>query len=68
MAIKIKISNLMGEKKMNMSELADLTGIQNNTISNLYHEKSKRISFEQMDALCKALDCDVSDIFEYIED
>ena len=65
MPIKIKVSDLLGKHKMSMKELADKTGIRPNTISNLYYEQAKRIEVSQIDALCEALDCDVSDIFEY---
>lgn len=68
MAIKINISRMLGERKMNMRELAEKTGIRPSTISNLYYEETKRIEIEQIDALCKALNCTVSDIFEYVED
>ncbi len=68
MSIKINISRLLGERKMNMRELADKTGIRPTTISNLYYEETKRIEIEQINALCKALGCSVGDIFEYVED
>ena len=68
MSIKINISRLLGEHKMNMRELADKTGIRPTTISNLYYEETKRIEIEQINALCKALNCAVGDIFEYVED
>ncbi len=68
MSIKIKISDLLGKNKMTMKELADLTGIRPNTISNLYYEEAKRIEFDQISKLCKALHCDVKDIFEYVDD
>ncbi|MBQ8263929.1 MAG: helix-turn-helix transcriptional regulator [Clostridia bacterium] len=68
MAIKINISRILGEKKMTMRELSGLTGIRPTTISNLYYEVSKRIEIDQINALCKALECQVGDIFEYVED
>lgn len=68
MAIKINISTLLGTRKMTMRQLADLTGIRPNTISNLYYEESRRIEIEHINALCKALQCNVGDIFEYVED
>ena len=68
MAIKINISRMLGERKMNMRELSDKTGIRPSTISALYYEETKRIEIEQINALCKALDCGVGDIFEYVED
>ena len=63
MPIKIKVSNLLGEHKMSMKQLSEITGIRPNTISNLYYEDIKRI-----EALCKAFHCRVEDIFEYVDD
>ena len=57
MSIKINVSDLLGKRKMTMHDLADLTGIRPNTISNLYYEDTKRIELSQINALCKALDC-----------
>ena len=51
---------------MTMKQLSDMTGIRPNTISNLYYETTQRIEIAQIDALCQALDCKVSDIFEYL--
>lgn len=68
MSIRINISTLLGKHKMTMSDLSNLTGIRVNTISNLYYEETKRIEIDQINALCKALNCTVGDIFEYIED
>ena len=68
MSIKINVSSLLGKHKMSMKELSDLTGIRPNTISNLYYEEAKRIEFEQMESLCKAFNCKLEELFEYIED
>lgn len=68
MSVKINISTLLGARKMNMRELSGITGIRPDTISNLYYERTKRIEIDQINALCKALNCTVGDIFEYIED
>ncbi|MGE5443319.1 MAG: helix-turn-helix domain-containing protein, partial [Ignavibacteriales bacterium] len=34
---------------------------------NLYHEKTARIDFNTIDAICKALSVQVGDLFEYVE-
>ena len=68
MSVKMKISDLLGKHKMSMKQLSDLTGIRQNTISNLYYEEAKRIEFAQMERLCQAFSCRIEDLFEYIED
>jgi len=64
--IKIKLSDLLGKHKMTQKALADITGIRPATISKMYYEEIKRIEIDQMNELCKAFDCDVKDLFEYI--
>ena len=68
MPIKINVSDLLGKHKMSMKELSDLTGIRPNTISSLYYEEAKRIEFKQIEKLCKAFNCRIEEIFEYIDD
>ena len=68
MSVKIKVSDLLGKHKMSMRELSDLTGIRPNTISSLYYEDAKRIEFKQIEKLCKAFNCRIEEIFEYIDD
>ena len=66
--IKINLSDLLGKHKMNQRTLSKLTNIRPATISKMYYEETKRIDISQINALCKALDCEVSELFEYIPD
>ena len=66
--IRIKLSDLLGKNKMNQRSLSKLTNIRPATISKMYYEETKRISIEQIDSICKALDCEVSELFEYVPD
>ena len=68
MPVKIKVSDLLGKHKMSMKELSDLTGIRPNTISSLYYEDAKKIEFKQIEKLCKAFNCKIEEIFEFIDD
>ncbi|MBO5252310.1 MAG: helix-turn-helix transcriptional regulator [Clostridia bacterium] len=60
--IRIKLSRILGEKRISQAELARMTGIRPNTICNLYNELVERIDLEQLDLICEALECDISDI------
>jgi len=62
------VSELLGKNKMSQTELSRLTGIRPGTVNALYHETIKSIKIEQIDLLCKALNCQPGDIFEYIPD
>ncbi len=66
--IKCHLSKLMGEKKLKIVDVARETGVNRGTITRLYHETASRVELETIDALCRYLRCDVSDLFEFMED
>lgn len=53
---------------MTQKALANLTNIRPATISKMYYEESKRIDIRQINNICKALNCEVSELLEYIPD
>jgi len=62
--IKCHLSRLMGERRINITELADATGLNRNTITLLFHESAKRIDLEALEALCRYFDCEVGKMLE----
>ena len=46
--------------------LAQMTGIRPATISDIYNEVAERLNIEHLDRICEVLDCDLSDLIEYI--
>jgi len=64
--IKCNLSKILGEKRMHILELKRLTGLSYTTLSRLYHEKTTRIDFDTMDAICRVLEIQPGDLFEYI--
>jgi len=66
--IRIKLSELLGKHKMTQKALVELTDIQPATISKMYYEETKRVEIDQIDKICKAFHCSVSDLLEYVED
>jgi putative transcriptional regulator len=60
--IRILLSARLGDRRMTQSELARSTGIRGQTINELYHEIAERVSLDQLDLICEALDCDLSDL------
>lgn len=64
--VKCHLSRMMGEKKMNISDVARETGVNRGTITRLYHETAQRIELETIDRLCELFDCDVGDLLEYV--
>ncbi len=66
--VKIHLSRILGEKRLNQSQLSRKTGIRPNTICEYYNEIADSIKFEHINSICKALDCSASDLIEYIPD
>ena len=64
--IRIRLSRLLGEKRVSQAELARKTGIRANTINLIYNEFCDRISLEHLDAICEVLGCDLSDLLERV--
>lgn len=60
--IKIQLSTLLGAKRWTQSDLSKMTGIRPNTIGELYHELAERVSLEQLDLICEALDCELGEL------
>jgi len=66
--IKIKLSDLLGKHKMSQKALSNITHIRPATISKMYYEEVKRIDIKQLDNICKAFNCEISELLEYIPD
>lgn len=66
--IKIKLSRILGEKRMTQKDLSRLTGIRPATINELYHEIAIRVNLEHINKICEVLECDLHDLFEYFPD
>lgn len=65
MPIKCHLSRMLGEKKMNMSDLSKSAGIARNTVSALFYENGKGVTWDVLDKLCTALNCQPGDLLEY---
>ena len=66
--IRIKLSELLGKHKMTQKALADLTNIRPATISKMYYEEAKRIDVKHLNNMCKAFNCEISELLEYVPD
>ncbi len=63
-----KLSEIMGRKRIKMSDLARMTGLAKSTIFDFYHDKSRVLKLDTLSKVCWALECKVEDILEYIPD
>lgn len=67
--MKINYNNLwklMIDKGLNKSELREITGIGTNTLAKL--SKNQPVSMEVLMKVCEKLDCDLTDVCEFIKE
>ena len=68
MAIKSRLSILMGEHRYNIGHVHEKTGLSRSTVSNLYHDRMERIDYTTLSKLCELFDCSVGEILEYYKE
>ncbi|OZV70683.1 helix-turn-helix domain-containing protein [Winogradskyella aurantia] len=68
MPIIVNLDVVLAKRGMKSYELADKVGITTANLSILKTGKAKAIRFSTLEAICKALDCQPSDILEYVSD
>ncbi len=61
-----KLWKLMIDKNMNKSSLRELAGLGTNTLAKL--SKNQPVSMEVLMRLCDKLECDISDVCEFIKE
>lgn len=66
--IRILLSRKLGELRWTQADLARVTGIRPATINELYHELAERISFEHLDLICAALECEPDELIVRVPD
>ncbi|MCH2225918.1 MAG: helix-turn-helix transcriptional regulator [Crocinitomicaceae bacterium] len=66
MAIEVKLDVMLAKRKMLLKELSEAVGISVVNLSILKKGKGKAIRFSTLNAICKALECQPSDILVFI--
>ena len=67
MPIIVNLDVMLARRKMKSKDLAEIVGITTANLSILKSGKAKAIRFSTLESICKALDCQPSDILEYVE-
>jgi putative transcriptional regulator len=65
MAIKINLNIMMAKREISAGELAERIGITPANLSVLKNNKARAIRFSTLEALCRELQCQPSDLLEY---
>lgn len=66
--IKVRLYQILHDKRMSQIQLSNKTGLSRNTISALSRGDTKMILLSTIDSLCNALDCKPCDLIEYTKD
>lgn len=66
--IRVDLDVMLARRKMSMTTLAERVGITMANLSILKNGKAKAVRFSTLDAICRALDCQVGDILIYEEE
>ena len=68
MPIIVNLDVMLAKRKMKSKDLAEIIGITTANLSILKSGKAKAVRFSTLEAICKALECQPSDILEYLEE
>jgi putative transcriptional regulator len=65
MAIAVKLDDLLHDRRMSLTELAERIGITLANLSILKTGKARAIRFSTLEAICVALECQPGDLLEF---
>jgi len=65
MTIAVKLDDLLHDRRMTLTELADRIGITLANLSILKTGKARAIRFSTLDAICETLSCQPGDLLQF---
>ena len=65
MAIQVKLDDILHDRRMTLTELAEQVDITLANLSILKTGKARAVRFSTLDAICAALDCQPGDILRF---
>ena len=68
MAIAVKLDELLHQRRMTLTELADAVDITLANLSILKTGKARAVRFSTLEAICGALRCQPGDLLEFVPD
>lgn len=64
-----RVSRVMGERRMSISEVARRSELAYTTVHDLYHGRAQRLDIGTLNVLCRTLNVEsVADLLEYVPD
>ena len=68
MPIITNLDVVLAQRKMSLTELSERVGITIANLSILKSGKARAIRFSTLELICKELECQPADLFEYVDD
>lgn len=65
MPIRVRLDDLLHERRMTLTELAERVGLTLANLSILKTGKAKAIRFSTLEAICRELDCQPGDLLAH---
>ena len=65
MAISVKLDDMLHDRRMTLTDLADKIGMALANLSILKTGKARAIRFSTLEAICEALSCQPGDILQF---
>ena len=66
--IVVNLDVMMAKRKMSLSQLSEKVDITLANLSILKTGKAKAVRMSTMDAICRELQCQPGDLFEFVQD
>ena len=67
-AIMVRLDDLLHERRMTLTELAERVDLTLANLSILKTGKARAIRFSTLDAICRELDCQPGDLLRYLKE
>lgn len=68
MAIVVRLDVMLAKRKMTSRELAGRIGIAEQNLSTLRSGRARGVRFATLESICRVLECQPGDLFEFVED
>jgi putative transcriptional regulator len=65
MPIVVKLDDMLHDRRMTLTELADRVGMTLANLSILKTGKARAVRFSTLESICEALECQPGDLLEY---
>ncbi len=66
MAIRCNLAEMMGQRGVTLTELRQRVGLTLANLSILKTNKARAVRFSTLEALCRELECQPGDLFEFV--